>query len=260
MKGLTCHLVLILLLVSASYAQTSDHSFIPPTFQEGAFEENGLTVRYLLLEPDSITSQSRILLLPPKEGITDAFKEFAQGVSRLGIRVYIPDFSQTFTQITFATRRSEPLPTPIAEIPQARIAAVIEGMLSRMAYYAGQEIPVIMMGIEWGAYQVFEMATQSPIPTATLVFGGEGPKLPSRAARIQGPVYGFYASDNEQVTQNVLEIKRYMNASGKAFYPIIYPKSHGTFILEPEEALTEGSLIAQKRAWERIRDIIRKYP
>jgi len=256
MKGLTCTLIIFVTLLSVIWAQGPTVSSEQPLYKTGNFTEGGVAFQFGYLLSDSVPSKTRILLIPDEEGISASLIAFAEELTDLGKDVYIPDLPGTFDAFKMASRSNAPL----SDIPSERAMAFIQSMLERMAYNGGDPKPVVVIGIGEGGHYAFELATRSPLPEATLVFGGEGPMLPSSASRINGPVYGFYASDELQISEKVLEIKRYMLTSEKAFYPIIFPKTYGNFILTNSESPGSGNQAARTRSMERVSEILSRRP
>ena len=80
---------------------------------------------------------------------------------------------------------------------------------------------VVVGGFCWGGGQSFRFATNNKDVKATFVFYGTPPNGDDMA-KINCPVYGFYAGNDARVTATVPKATDQMKAAGKTYEPVTY--------------------------------------
>jgi carboxymethylenebutenolidase len=80
---------------------------------------------------------------------------------------------------------------------------------------------VVVAGFCWGGSQSFRFATNNKDVKAAFVFYGTPPGA-GDMAKINCPVYGFYAGNDARVTATVSKATEQMKAAAKTYEPVIY--------------------------------------
>ena len=94
-----------------------------------------------------------------------------------------------------------------------------------------------VVGFSWGGGECFRFATNRRDLSAAFVFYGTGPE-PESIAKIQAPVYGFYAGADARVNETVPATTQQMKAAGK-FYETVYTRAQPTGSCGPESSPTQ---------------------
>jgi carboxymethylenebutenolidase len=80
---------------------------------------------------------------------------------------------------------------------------------------------LFVVGFCWGGGQSFRFATDRAGLSAAFVFYGPPPDK-AAMARIQAPVYAFYAGNDARVDATIPDAKDEMKAAGKTYEPVVY--------------------------------------
>src|SRR5207253_282274 len=81
---------------------------------------------------------------------------------------------------------------------------------------------VAVAGFCWGGGQSFRFATNRPSLAAAFVFYGPGPDSADAVAKINAPVYGFYAGNDARIGATIPKTEDLMKAAGKAYDVVSY--------------------------------------
>ena len=118
-----------------------------------------------------------------------------------------------------------------------------------------------MCGYCWGGGKTFEYAVANPKLKAAYSFYGVAVDNAEDAAKIQCPVYGFYAENDERVDATIPKAEELMKTAGKKYEPVIYKGAgHGFMRLgEPNNpAMREPDKKAREEAWARWKELLKQ--
>ena len=111
----------------------------------------------------------------------------------------------------------------------------------------------------WGGGQSFRFATNDKKISAAFPFYGSGPEEESAMARIGGPVYGFYAGNDERVNATLLKSTELMKKARKVYEPVTYEGAgHGFMRAGEAPDASAGNKKAREDAWKRWLEILKK--
>ena len=119
---------------------------------------------------------------------------------------------------------------------------------------------ISVCGFCWGGTQTFHFATVRPDLSAVYVFYGIGPQDAADIAKINAPVYGFYAGLDNRVTSTVGDQKIRMHDGKKKYSPYIFDDAgHGFMRAGEAPDANAGNKKARDDAWKRWLDLMRKH-
>jgi carboxymethylenebutenolidase len=139
----------------------------------------------------------------------------------------------------------------------------ITGDLNAVAAYVSK-LPscngkIAVAGFCWGGGQSFRYAANNKELKAAFVFYGP-PPTDKEMERIQCPVNGFYAGDDNRITSTVAETAEQMKKLGKKYAPTTYEGAGHGFMRagEDPEDKRSANKKAHDEAWKRWKDLLKK--
>jgi carboxymethylenebutenolidase len=118
---------------------------------------------------------------------------------------------------------------------------------------------VCVVGFSWGGGESFRFATNRRDLAAAFVFYGNGPAAED-IARIQAPVYGFYAGTDQRIDGTIPATQEAMKAAGKFFEPVTYEgAAHGFMRAGAQPDATEANRKARADSWVRLKELSKNY-
>jgi carboxymethylenebutenolidase len=94
---------------------------------------------------------------------------------------------------------------------------------------------------------------------AGFVFYGSGPEKEEEIARINCPVYGFYAENDNRVNATIPKSTELMKKAGKAYEPVTYDGAgHGFMRAGEDPAGNEANKKAREEGWKRLKELLKK--
>ena len=158
----------------------------------------------------------------------------------------------------------------IRDLPPDQITADLNAVADYVAKLPAANGKVAVAGFCWGGGQAFRFATNRPSLVAAFVFYGPGPETADAIAKIQAPVYGFYAGNDTRIGATVPKTQELMKAAGKTYDVVTYEGAGHGFMragdapppaadadAKMREAYT-GNKKARDEAWARWKAILGK--
>jgi carboxymethylenebutenolidase len=116
----------------------------------------------------------------------------------------------------------------ISELPPDQITADLNAVADYVSKLPASNGKVVVTGYCWGGSQSFRFATNRPTLKAAFVFYGSAPaggdNAPDKAAlaKIQAPVYGFYAGNDNRINATLPATSAAMSELKRTFEPVTY--------------------------------------
>jgi carboxymethylenebutenolidase len=195
-------------------------------------------------------------------GLTDWAREMADELAAEGYIVIAPDLLSGSATDGGGTEELIKNGGNVGKAIQALLSAQITADLDAAADYATQ-LPscsgkVVVAGFCWGGGQSFRFATNNKDVKAAFVFYGTPPKTEDMA-RINCPVYGFYAGNDARVTATVPTASEAMKSAGKTYEPVMYDGAgHGFMRAGEAPDANEGNKKARDNGFKRWLDLLKK--
>jgi len=118
---------------------------------------------------------------------------------------------------------------------------------------------LFVVGFCWGGGQSFRFATNRRDLAAALVFYGPPPPKDAMA-RIQAPVFGFYAGNDARIDATIPDTRAQMKELGKVYEPVVYEGAgHGFMRAGEAPDATEANTKARAESWTRIKEILKSH-
>ena len=118
---------------------------------------------------------------------------------------------------------------------------------------------VVVCGFCWGGGQSFRFAPNNKNLKAAYVFYGSTQYTSEDISRINCPVHGFYAENDNRINATLDKTKKDMANAEKTFEPIIYlGGGHGFMRGGDQPTGRDGDKKAHADAWKRWKELLKK--
>jgi len=223
-------------------------------------KHDGRSVETYVVYPESKSKTPVVLVIHEIFGMTDWVQELADEVAEAGYIAVAPDLLSGMG----------PNGGRSSDFPQGKATEAVShlnpdqvtGDLNAAADY-GKKLPasngkLYVAGFCWGGGQTFRFATNRSDLAAAFVFYGPPPEKDAMA-RIQAPVYGFYAGDDARIGATIPDAIRNMKAAGKTFEPVTYEGAgHGFMRAGEAPDASDANRKARNDAWVRWKALLAK--
>lgn len=148
----------------------------------------------------------------------------------------------------------------IQSLPPDQITADLNAVVDYVSKLPSCNGKVVVMGFCWGGGQTFRFATNNKDIKAALSFYGNIPTDEAALARINCPVYGFYAENDARITATVPKGVEAMKKAEKTYEPKTYPGAGHGFMRAGEDPNNSNpaNKTAHDDAWKRVKEILKK--
>ena len=234
-----------------------------PRHQEWVAVKNGQrTVNSFIVYPEVKNKATAVVVIHEIFGLSDWVRSVADQLAAAGYVAIAPDLlsgmgpqgggSSEFTDRGAVTQAVQKLPPD-----------QVTGDLNAVADYVSK-LPacngkVAVGGFCWGGGQSFRFATNRSKLAAAFVFYGPGPSKEA-IARINCPVYGFYAGNDARITQTVPDSMTMMKDAGKTYDPVTYDGAGHGFMRAGEDPgdKNDANKKAHDEAWSRWLGLLKR--
>jgi carboxymethylenebutenolidase len=147
----------------------------------------------------------------------------------------------------------------INQLPPDQITADLNAVADYVQKLPACNGKVCVVGFSWGGGQCFRCATNRKDLSAAFVFYGNGP-APDTIARIQAPVWGFYAGTDARINGSVPATQDQMKGANKFFETVTYDgAAHGFMRAGDDPAATEPNKRARDASWAKLKALMDKF-
>jgi carboxymethylenebutenolidase len=218
----------------------------------------GRTLETFVVYPESKEKRPVIVIIHEIFGLTDWVQDLSDQLAEAGYIVVAPDLlsgkgPNGGRTDTFAEGKA-------VEAIRGLGADEITADLNAVADY-GKKLPasngkLYVAGFCWGGGQSFRFATDRSDLSAAFVFYG-GPPEKADMARINVPIYGFYAENDARIGATIADAQAAMKAAGKTYEPVTYKDAgHGFMRAGEAPDATPGNKQAREDAWKRWKELL----
>lgn len=256
-------LVVILLVAQVVSAQDWAKASLAksPRHQEWVTVKHGdRSVETFVVYPESKDKTPVVLIIHEIFGMTDWVQDLADQVAAAGYIAVAPDLlsgmgpnggrSSSFEQgkATEAVSHLDPNQVTADLTAAADYAKKIPASTGKL----------FVVGFCWGGGQSFRFATNRPDLSAAFVFYGTPPDKDAMA-RIQAPVYAFYAGNDMRVDATIPDATAGMKAAGKTYEPVTYDGAgHGFMRAGEAPDANDANKKAREQSWVRLKALLAK--
>ncbi len=146
----------------------------------------------------------------------------------------------------------------VSGLPADQVTADLNAVADYASKLPAANGKLAVAGFCWGGGQSFRFATNNRDIKAAFVFYGTPPTA-ADMARINCPVYGFYAGNDARVSKTIPQATEDMKAAKKTYEPVTYDGAGHGFMRAGEDP--NGSVANKKAhddAWARWKELLKK--
>jgi carboxymethylenebutenolidase len=218
-------------------------------------------VNCFIVYPEVKDKATTVVLIHEIFGLTDWAQEMADEFAAEGYIVIAPDllYGSVINGGTEELIKSGGnVGKAIQALPPAQITADLDAAVDYATNLPAGNGKVVVAGFCWGGGQSFRFATNNKDIKAAFVFYGTPPKADDMA-RINCPVYGFYAGNDARVTATVPRAVEQMKAASKTYEPVIYDGAgHGFMRAGEAPDASDANKKARDAASQRTVELLKK--
>jgi carboxymethylenebutenolidase len=212
-------------------------------------------VHCFVVYPEVKDKATTIVLIHEIYGLTDWACEMADELAAEGYIVIAPDLLTGSATNGGGTeeliKSGGNVGKAIQALPPAQITADLAAAVDHAAKIPAANGKVVVGGFCWGGGQSFRFATNNKDVKAAFVFYGTPPDS-GDMAKINCPVYGFYAGNDARVTATVPKTTEQMKAAGRTYDPVTYDGAgHGFMRAGEAQDANDANKKARDEAFKR---------
>jgi carboxymethylenebutenolidase len=233
-----------------------------PRHQEWVKVKHGdREVNCFVVYPEVKDKAAAIVMIHEIFGLSDWARAMADELAAEGYIVIAPDLlygSVTNGGTEELIKSGGNVGKAIQALPPAQITADLSACVDYVAKLDACNGKVVVGGFCWGGGQSFRFATNNKEVKAAFVFYGTPPSADDMA-KINCPVYGFYAGNDARVTATVPKATDAMKAAGKTYDPVTYDGAgHGFMRAGEAPDASAANKKARDDAFKRWLDLMKK--
>jgi carboxymethylenebutenolidase len=254
---------LLALAASAACAQdwaraTVDKS--PRHHEWVTVKHDGRNVETFVAYPESKSKTPVVLVIHEIFGMSDWVEDVADQFAAAGYIAVAPDL---LSGMAPGGGRTPDFPSggvgpAIGKLNPDQITADLNAVANYGIHLPAATGKLFVAGFCYGGSQTFRFATNRTDLSAAFVFYGGAPNKDDMA-RIQAPVYGFYAENDARIDATIPDTLAQMKAAGKTYEPVTYVGAGHGFMRAGEAPTTnEANKKARDDAWDRLKKLLGK--
>jgi carboxymethylenebutenolidase len=217
------------------------------------------TVKAFVVYPEVKTKAPAVLVIHEIFGLTDWAKSLADQIAAAGYIAIAPDLLSAPGKDTESYPSQDAAVKAISALQTPQIFADLDAAADYVTKLPAANGTLAVTGFCWGGGQSFAYANHNPKLKAAYVFYGPGPTTNAEAAKIQCPVYGFYAEDDARIGATIPPTKEIMKSLGKTYEPEIYAGAgHGFMRAGEAPDAQPANRKAHDDAWARWKSLLKK--
>jgi carboxymethylenebutenolidase len=217
------------------------------------------TVKAFVVYPEVKTKAPAVLVIHEIFGLTDWAKSLADQIAAAGYIAIAPDLLSAPGKDTESYPSQDAAVKAISALQTPQIFADLDAAADYVTKLPAANGTLAVTGFCWGGGQSFAYANHNPRLKAAYVFYGPGPATNAEAAKIQCPVYGFYAEDDARIGATIPPTKEIMKSLGKTYEPEIYAGAgHGFMRAGEAPDAQPANRKAHDDAWARWKSLLKK--
>lgn len=229
-------------------------------------------VNSLVIFPEVKKKATAVVVIHEIFGLSDWVQQLTDELAEAGYIAIAPDLLSGMGPngggtADVATKGGNAVGQAIRDLPPDQITADLNAVADYVSKLPAANGKVAVAGYCWGGTQSFRFAMNRPTLKAAFVFYGTTPGSNAQGqpyavdqaglARINAPVYGFYAENDMRVNATIPPTVEAMKALKKHYDPVTYAGAGHGFMRagepnapEPKAPATTGDEAADKKAKE----------
>lgn len=224
-------------------------------------KHDGRSVETFVVYPESKDKRPAVLIIHEIFGMTDWVQDLADQVAAAGYIAVAPDL---LSGMGPDGGRSSSFPQgktieAVSHLNPDQVTADLNAAADFANKIPASNGKLFVVGFCWGGGQSFRFATNRNDLAAAFVFYGPPPDKDAMA-RINAPVYGFFAGNDARIGAMIPDGIANMKAAGKTFEPVTYDGAgHGFMRAGEAPDATDANKKAREESWERWKSVMAKY-
>lgn len=239
-----------------------------PRHQEWVKVKNGTReVNSFIVYPEVKNKATAVVVIHEIFGMSDWVQSLTDQLAEAGYIAIAPDLLSGMGPKGGGTSEiagvgNNAVGQAIRDLPPDQITADLNAVADYVSKLPGANGKVVVGGFCWGGTQTFSFATNRPSLKAAFVFYGTAPTIgqqPNQTldkealARINAPVYGFYAGNDARVNATLPATIEAMKELKKKYDPVTYDGAGHGFMRageapEPKAPEAKGDKEADEKA------------
>jgi len=234
-----------------------------PRHQEWVKVKQGAReVECFVVYPEVKEKATAVLVIHEIYGLSDWARSLADELAEAGYIAIAPDLlsgtgsggggTSSYSGVGAVTKA-------VSSLPPAQVTADLNAVEDYVAKLPACNGNVVVAGFCWGGRQTFRFATNNSRIKAAFVFYGDGPTDEQAIAKINVPVYGFYAENDARIGKTIPDSIALMRKAGKTFEPVTYDGAgHGFMRAGEDPKGNAANKKARDDAWQRLLGLLKK--
>ena len=241
--------------------------------QEWVKVKNGTReVNSFVVYPEVKTKATAVVVIHEIFGMSDWVQSLTDQLAEAGYIAIAPDLLSGMGPNGGGTSSLDRngVGQAIRDLPPDQITADLNAVTDYVSKLPASNGKVVVTGYCWGGSQSFRFATNRPSLKAAFVFYGSAPAAadgtPDKAAlaKINSPVYGFYAGNDERINATLPKTSEAMTELKKTFDPVTYAGAGHGFMRagdapEPTAPVAKGDKEADDKATAEYQKAVTAY-
>jgi carboxymethylenebutenolidase len=226
-----------------------------------SIKHDGRSLETLIVYPETKDKRPVVLVIHEIFGLSDWAQSLADQVAAAGYIAVAPDL---LSGMAANGGRTKDFPSggvmeAIGKLPPDQVTADLNAAADYGLKLPAANGKLFVVGFCWGGGQSFRFATNRRDLAAAFVFYGPPPPKEDMA-RIQAPVYGFYAGNDSRINASLPDTIAAMKAAGKIFEPVTYEGAGHGFMRagETPDDSNPANKTAREQAWARWKSLLAK--
>lgn len=217
------------------------------------------SVETMVVYPESKEKRPVVLIIHEIFGFTDWTAELADELAEAGYIAVEPDLLSGMgpnggRTDSFAEGKAY---EAIGKLDPDQVTADLNAAADYAKKIPASNGKLFVTGYCWGGAQSFRFATNRSDLAAAFVFYGT-PPAKEAMARINAPVYGFYAGNDMRVNASIADTIAQMKAAGKKYDPVTYEGAgHGFMRAGEAPDASDANKKARADAWARWKELLK---
>jgi carboxymethylenebutenolidase len=232
-----------------------------PRHGEWVDVKNGArTVHCFIVYPEVKEAAPAVIVIHEIFGLTDWVRDAADQLAAAGYIVIAPDLLSGAGPNGGGTSAfvSQEVGPAIRDLPPDQITGDLNAVADYLKALPSANGKLAVAGFCWGGGQSFRFACNRPDLKAACVFYGPPPEA-KEMAKIQCPVYGFYAGNDNRISSTIPQTEELMKAAKKTYEPVEYEGAgHGFMRAGEDPDGQEANKKAHDQGWERMKSVLGK--
>ena len=217
-------------------------------------------VEAFVVYPEVKEKATAVVVIHEIFGLSDWVRLLADELAEAGYIAIAPDLLSGVGPNGGGTKAlGKDVGQKIRDLPPEQITADLNAAVDYVGKLPAANGKVVVSGFCWGGSQSFRFATNNKSIKGVYSFYGTPVDKADDAAKINCPVYGFYAENDMRINASVPKATEAMKAAGKTYEPVTYDGGgHGFMRAGDDPNGTAGNKKAREDAWKRWKELLKK--